>query len=272
MLRRSCMTWRRMASIAINKTVVRGMFTAKTTSTLMSRPVARVGLPAVPCRSMFIQTKDSPNPNSLIFTPGKEVMGAGQTIDFPSYKSAQSSPLAKGIFAIDGVSRAFFGEDFISVTITDDADWLVVKPHVFAAIMDFYASGQAVVLENTHTQNNDTEILDDDDDAVAMIKEIIETRVRPHVQGDGGDIKYIKFEKGIVWLQLQGSCAGCPSSSVTLKHGIENMLMHYVEEVTSVEEWVDEDEQGDEPMGEPIDAAELKRMEEALSQVKRNGN
>lgn len=270
MLRRSCVTWRRAAFA--NKSTRRTLFTSKSTS-LMGKPftqypaLSRMGLPTLPCRTMFIQTKDSPNPSSLIFQPGKPVMENGQTADFANYKSAQNSPLAQGIFAIDGVTRAFLGEDFVSVTINDDADWLEVKPHVFAAIMDFYASGKPVLLEET--TNNDTEIHDDDDDAVAMIKEIIESRVRPHVQGDGGDIKYIKFEKGVVWLQLQGSCAGCPSSSVTLKHGIENMLMHYVEEVESVEEWLDEDEDTD-AFGDPMEDDELKRMQEALSQVKRN--
>lgn len=253
------------------KVSVRAMSTALSTQMRLSTRAAGpgpFGPLTMPFRTMFIRTKDSPNPSSLMFYPGKDVIENGTTHDFATFKSAQISPLATGVFAVDGVKRVFLGEDFLSVTIKDDGDWLVIKPHVFAAIMDFYASGKAVITSDIQSEeNSDTQILDTDDEAVALIKEIIETRVRPHVQGDGGDIKYIKFEKGVVWLQLQGSCAGCPSSSVTLKHGIENMMMHYVEEVQSVEEWIEEDEEvGDENI---MESADLEKLQEGLAQVKR---
>lgn len=258
--------------MGIRKESVRTMTTGLSTQMRFPQRVAGFvrrgslqGRPTMPFRTMFIQTKDSPNPNSLMFYPGKEIISNGTTYDFATFKSAQISPLASSVFAVDGVKRVFLGEDFLSVTIKDDGDWLVIKPHVFAAIMDFYSSDKAVITGEVASENEDTQILDTDDEAVALIKEIIETRVRPHVQGDGGDIKYIKFEKGVVYLQLQGSCAGCPSSSVTLKHGIENMMMHYVEEVQAVEEWIEEDEEGD---GSVMNATELEKLQEGLSQVK----
>ncbi|XP_010544182.1 PREDICTED: nifU-like protein 4, mitochondrial [Tarenaya hassleriana] len=193
-------------------------------------------------RTMFIQTQSTPNPSSLMFHPGKPVMEVGSA-DFPNARSAMGSPLAKTIFAIDGVVRVFYGSDFVTVTKSDDVPWDVLKPEIFAAIMDFYSSGQPLFLDAEVAAAKDTAIHEDDSETVAMIKELLETRIRPAVQDDGGDIEYCGFdpETGIVKLRMQGACSGCPSSSVTLKSGIENMLMHYVSEVKGVEQEVDEE-------------------------------
>nr|XP_043631925.1 nifU-like protein 4, mitochondrial [Erigeron canadensis]XP_043631926.1 nifU-like protein 4, mitochondrial [Erigeron canadensis]XP_043631928.1 nifU-like protein 4, mitochondrial [Erigeron canadensis] len=198
-------------------------------------------------RTMFIQTQSTPNPLSLMFYPGKPVMEVGSA-DFPNARTAMNSPLAKALFGIDEITRVFFGSDFVTVTKSDDASWDLLKPEIFAAIMDFYSSGKPLFLDSTTAASMDTAIHEDDSEIVAMIKELLETRIRPAVQDDGGDIEYIGFdpESGVVKLKMQGACSGCPSSSVTLKSGIENMLMHYVPEVKAVEqEFDDEDENGE---------------------------
>ncbi|KAG6417364.1 hypothetical protein SASPL_119518 [Salvia splendens] len=194
-------------------------------------------------RSMFIQTQSTPNPASLMFYPGKQVMETGSA-DFPNARSAMSSPLAKSLYGIDGVTRVFFGSDFVTVTKSDEISWDLLKPQVFAAIMDFYSSGQPLILDSAVAASMDTAIKEDDSETVAMIKELLETRIRPAVQDDGGDIEYVGFDldTGVVKLRMQGACSGCPSSSVTLKSGIENMLMHYVPEVKGVEQEFDEEE------------------------------
>ncbi|KAK9284101.1 hypothetical protein L1049_012362 [Liquidambar formosana] len=186
-------------------------------------------------RTMFIQTQSTPNPSSLMFYPGKPVMEVGSA-DFPNARSAMNSPLAKALYGIDGITRVFFGSDFITVTKSDDAAWDFLKPEIFAAIMDFYSSGKPLFLDSNTAAAMDTAIHENDSETVAMIKELLETRIRPAVQDDGGDIEYCGFdpETGVVKLRMQGACSGCPSSSVTLKSGIENMLMHYVPEVKSV--------------------------------------
>ncbi|MCD7455373.1 NifU-like protein 4, mitochondrial [Datura stramonium] len=195
-------------------------------------------------RTMFIQTQSTPNPLSLMFYPGKPVVEAGSA-DFPNARSAMNSPLAKALFGIDGITRVFFGSDFITVTKTEEASWDFLKPEIFAAIMDFYSSGNPLFLDSSTVASMDTTIHEDDSETVAMIKELLETRIRPAVQDDGGDIEYRGFDPdtGVVKLKMQGACSGCPSSSVTLKSGIENMLMHYVPEVKAVEQELDEDEQ-----------------------------
>ncbi|KAK4279922.1 hypothetical protein QN277_011621 [Acacia crassicarpa] len=191
-------------------------------------------------RTMFIQTQSTPNPSSLMFYPGKPVMEVGSA-DFPNARTAMNSPLAKALFGIDGITRVFFGSDFVTVTKSDDFSWDLLKPEIFAAIMDFYSSGQPLFLDSKAAAAKDTAIQEDDSEIVAMIKELLETRIRPAVQDDGGDIEYRAFneETGIVKLKMQGACSGCPSSSVTLKSGIENMLMHYVPEVKGVEQELD---------------------------------
>ncbi|XP_019716415.1 NFU1 iron-sulfur cluster scaffold homolog, mitochondrial [Hippocampus comes] len=195
----------------------------------------------LPGRSMFVQTQDTPNPNSLKFMPGRIVLESG-TMDFSSPREAYTSPLARQLFRIDGVKSVFLGPDFITITRADEnIEWKVLKPDVFAAIMDFFTSGLPVVNEDAKP-SEDTAPSDDDDEVVAMIKELLDTRIRPTVQEDGGDVVYRGFEDGVVKLKLQGSCTSCPSSIVTLKNGIQNMLQFYVPEVESVEQVKDEEE------------------------------
>lgn len=153
------------------------------------------------------------------------------TADFPNVASAERSPLAKRVFKVEGVAGVFLGHDFVSVTKADDVEWGVVKPGILAAILEHYTSGQPVIREAAAA----AESSEDDDEVVVEIKELIETRVRPAVAQDGGDIVFDRFENGVVYLHLQGACAGCPSSTATLKSGIENMLKHYIPEVESVE-------------------------------------
>ncbi|XP_012287901.1 NFU1 iron-sulfur cluster scaffold homolog, mitochondrial [Orussus abietinus] len=190
-------------------------------------------------RNMFIQTQDTPNPNSLKFLPGVSVLEPGQTKDFPNGTEAYCSPLAKMLFRIEGVKAVFFGPDFITVTKMDEeVDWRVLKPEVFATIMDFFASGLPILTESQ--QPSDTQITEEDDETVQMIKELLDTRIRPTVQEDGGDILFMGFENGIVKLKMQGSCTNCPSSIVTLKNGVQNMMQFYIPEVLGVEQVEDE--------------------------------
>ncbi|XP_074063963.1 NFU1 iron-sulfur cluster scaffold homolog, mitochondrial isoform X1 [Macrotis lagotis] len=189
-------------------------------------------------RCMFIQTQDTPNPNSLKFIPGKPVL-VSQTMDFPTPATAYRSPLARQLFRIEGVKSVFLGPDFITVTKeSEDLDWNLLKPDIYATIMDFFASGLPIVNEETLSTETVTE---EDDEVVAMIKELLDTRIRPTVQEDGGDVIYKGFEDGIVQLKLQGSCTSCPSSIITLKNGIQNMLQFYIPEVEGVEQVVDDE-------------------------------
>jgi Fe-S cluster biogenesis protein NfuA len=182
---------------------------------------------------MFIQTEPTPNPLSLKFLPGKEV-NPDAPINFTSREDCEISPLAKALFHNVNVTGVFFGKDFITITKSENADWNVLKPDILLTMMEHFTSGAPLILKSDGV-HKDTEILETDSDVVAQIKEIIEHRVRPAVAQDGGDITFHSFENGIVKLKLQGSCSGCPSSSVTLKNGIESMLRHYVPEVESVE-------------------------------------
>ncbi|HWD26792.1 MAG TPA: NifU family protein [Rhizomicrobium sp.] len=185
---------------------------------------------------MFIQTESTPNPATLKFLPGREVMGEGQVADFPAAESGARSPLAAALFAIPEVSRVFFGSDFISVT-KRDGDWKHLKPAILGAIMEHFTRDLPLMTGSADEADSATNDADADPEVVAQIKELIDTRVRPAVAQDGGDIIYKGFDgaAGIVFLHLQGSCAGCPSSTMTLKNGIENMLRHYVPEVNAVE-------------------------------------
>ncbi|KAH8380929.1 hypothetical protein KR200_000791, partial [Drosophila serrata] len=195
-------------------------------------------MPLAGRRSMFIQTQDTPNPESLKFLPGVEVLGKGNTYDFPNGTTAHGSPLAKLLFRVEGVRAVFFGADFITISKQEGAEWSLIKPEVFAVIMDFFASGLPVLHEAQ--PNADTEILEDDDETVMMIKELLDTRIRPTVQEDGGDIVFMGYEEGVVKLKMQGSCSSCPSSIVTLKNGVQNMLQFYIPEVESVEQVFDD--------------------------------
>jgi Fe-S cluster biogenesis protein NfuA len=177
---------------------------------------------------MFIQTETTPNPATLKFLPGRMVLASGSA-NFAEAAAAERSPLAQKLFAIDGVTGVFLGHDFITVTKTGEADWYGLKPQILGAIMEFLSSGQAAVTDEAAAAEDG-----DDSDVVIQIKELLETRVRPAVAQDGGDIVYHGYADGIVSVHLQGSCAGCPSSTATLKMGIENMLKHYIPEIREV--------------------------------------
>jgi Fe-S cluster biogenesis protein NfuA len=180
---------------------------------------------------MFIQTQDTPNPATLKFIPGVPVMTQG-TADFADSEGANKSPLASRLFQIDGVTAVFLGGDFVAVTKIETLDWFALKPAILAGIMEHYASGLPVI-------NKDVEIADPhavggDSDTVQQIKQLLDSRVRPAVAMDGGDIVFRGFDDGIVTLEMRGACQGCPSSTATLKMGIENMLRHYIPEVREV--------------------------------------
>ncbi|KAG2234421.1 scaffold protein Nfu/NifU N terminal-domain-containing protein [Thamnidium elegans] len=192
-------------------------------------------------RTMFIQTEQTPNDDSLKFIPGVPVLGKGSA-EFLDVRSSMKSPLAKQLFHIDGISGVFFGPDFITISKEESGEWQLMKPDIYSAIMDHFASGQPIVYNEDDLAANDTAIHPDDSEEVQMIKELLDTRIRPSIQEDGGDIEYCGFENGIVQLKLKGSCRGCESSSITLKNGIENMLMHYIPEVQGVEQVIDESE------------------------------
>lgn len=181
---------------------------------------------------MFIQTEPTPNPATLKFLPGQVIMQTG-TADFPDADSAARSPLARRLFEVDGVTGVFLGSDFVTVAKADGLDWHVLKPAILGALMEHLSSGQPII---------DSSVADDaaadtgeDSEIVAQIKELLDTRVRPAVAQDGGDIVFHGFDHGVVYLHMQGACAGCPSSTATLKMGIENLLRHYIPEVTAVE-------------------------------------
>jgi Fe-S cluster biogenesis protein NfuA len=182
---------------------------------------------------MFIETEATPNPATLKFLPGCDVLGAG-TADFAAAEVAARSPLATALFGLPGVARVFLGGDFISVTKTDAMSWQGLKPQVLGAIMEHFVSGRPVLEGDATAEAED--VAPEDAEIVAQIKELLDTRVRPAVAGDGGDIVFRGYRDGVVRLHMQGSCSGCPSSTATLKHGIENMLRHYVPEVVAVEQ------------------------------------
>ncbi|WP_341366987.1 NifU family protein [Yoonia sp. BS5-3] len=182
---------------------------------------------------MFIQTESTPNPATLKFLPGQNVLEAG-TADFPSAEAAEHSPLAKRIFGTGSVEGVFFGTDFVTVTKSDDVEWDHIKPGILGAIMEHYQSGQPVMAADHAPATGHAEHTGEDAEIVGQIKELLDTRVRPAVAQDGGDITFHGFDRGVVYLHMQGACAGCPSSTLTLKMGIENLLRHYIPEVVEV--------------------------------------
>ncbi|EDQ90513.1 uncharacterized protein MONBRDRAFT_24367 [Monosiga brevicollis MX1] len=188
---------------------------------------------------MFIQTRDTPNPNSLMFYPGVDIL-PGSTLELTSAAAAHQSPLARALFRVDGVKSVFLASDFVTINKDEAAEWSTLKPNIYATMMDFFASNQPVVLDS-YEAPTDTAVSEDDDEIVAMIKELLDSRIRPAVQEDGGDILFQGFVDGIVQLRLSGACTGCPSSIFTLKNGVENMLMHYIPEVEGVEQVFDEE-------------------------------
>ena len=181
---------------------------------------------------MNIQIEITPNPSSLKFLPGKIVMEK-ETADFRNVEEAKRSPLATNLFKIGGIEGAFFGSDFISVTKGDEYEWQILKPHILKTIMEYYKSGAPIMFQKKVDSNDGSNTVDNE--IVLKIKEILDTKVRPAVARDGGDIVFKSFDKGIVYLHMQGSCSGCPSSTATLKNGIENMLKHYVPEIVEVQ-------------------------------------
>ncbi len=182
---------------------------------------------------MFIQTESTPNPATLKFLPGQTVLEVG-TADFPTQEAAEKSPLAKRIFSVDGVTGVFFGNDFVTVTKAENIQWDHIKPAILGAVMEHYQSGLPVMGEDAQAASGHAEHSGEDGEIVSQIKELLDSRVRPAVAQDGGDITFHGFDRGIVYLHMQGACAGCPSSTLTLKMGIENLLRHYIPEVTEV--------------------------------------
>jgi Fe-S cluster biogenesis protein NfuA len=182
---------------------------------------------------MFIQTESTPNPATLKFLPGQTVLDMG-TADFPSAETADKSPLATRIFAVDGVTGVFFGNDFVTVTKAETVDWDHIKPALLGAIMEHFQSGQPIMSGDHTPASGHAEHSGEDGAIVNQIKELLDSRVRPAVAQDGGDITFHGFDRGVVYLHMQGACAGCPSSTLTLKMGIENLLRHYIPEVTEV--------------------------------------
>lgn len=188
---------------------------------------------------MFIQTEPTPNPNTLKFLPGRDVAGEAALYDFPDAAAAARSPLAAEIFTVEGVARVFFGTDFVSVTKTGTEEWQHMKPAILGAIMEHFQLNRPLISEAAPAEDPGTDAVlsEEDEDIVEQIVELLETRVRPAVAQDGGDIIFRSFDSqtGTVYLNMRGACSGCPSSTATLKGGIEKMLMHYIPEVTAVQ-------------------------------------
>ncbi len=185
---------------------------------------------------MFIQTEPTPNPATLKFLPGRDVMGEGTLEMRDAETAATSSPLAEKLFGIEGVQGVFFGSDFITVT-KGETEWAHMRPAILGAIMEHYMSGAPVLRMGVEAAGDDAAefFAPEDAETVSTIKELLETRIRPAVAGDGGDITFKGFKDGVVYLTMKGSCAGCPSSTATLKHGIQNLLRHFLPDVQSVE-------------------------------------
>ena len=179
---------------------------------------------------MFIQTEETPNPSTMKFIPGKDVMGnSNKTVYFKDSNEAQSSPLALSLFDIEGVSGVFFGSDFLTITL-GGKEWKNIKPSILSVIMNHFISGDEILLEEKDKPTQSVNL----DDISKKIKDIIETHVRPAVAQDGGDIVFESYKDGIVYVSMKGSCDGCPSSAMTLKNGVENLLKHYIPEVQGV--------------------------------------
>ena len=183
---------------------------------------------------MFIQTESTPNPATLKFLPGQTVLDTG-TADFPSVEAADVSPLAKRLFDAGGVTGVFLGSDFVTVTKAEDREWDQLKPGLLGAIMEHFQSGAPAIDDGQSTSSgHNTNFAEEDAAVVGQIQDLLDTRVRPAVAQDGGDITFHGFDRGVVYLHMQGACAGCPSSTLTLKMGIENLLRHYIPEVVEV--------------------------------------
>lgn len=182
---------------------------------------------------MFIQTEATPNPATMKFLPGQDVMGDGGTAFYTDKEAAKASPLALELFEVEHVKAIFLGRDFLTVTKAEEGEWSLLKPVLLTTIMDHYVTGKPILAQSKAETKQSAG--DDNDPITVQIKELIETKVRPAVALDGGDIVFHSFEDGVVRLEMHGACSGCPSSTATLKQGIENMLRHYIPEVTAVE-------------------------------------
>lgn len=183
---------------------------------------------------MFIQTEETPNPNTMKFLPGQEVLG-DDTAFFTDKENAARSPLAAALFELEGIRAVFYGSDFITITKAPTSSWDVLKAQILTTIMEHYVSGNPMMLEEKPVEKSEITYSTEEQEVVNQIKELIDIRVRPAVAMDGGDIIFHSFKDGIVQLEMHGACAGCPSSTATLKNGVENMLKHYVPEVIAVE-------------------------------------
>lgn len=182
---------------------------------------------------MFIETEATPNPDTLKFLPGRTILEEG-TANFSDADAAEDSPLAVALFAQAGVTGVFLGHDFITVTKATEEDWSDLKAQILAALMQFFASGAEIIKPGVDLSSTSVDEDSEDAEIIEQIKTLIDEKVRPAVAGDGGDIVYRGFKEGVVYLQMQGACSGCPSSTITLKHGIENLLKYYVPEVVDV--------------------------------------
>ncbi|KAJ2081409.1 hypothetical protein H4R24_002344 [Coemansia sp. RSA 988] len=221
-------------------------------------------------RTMFIQTSTTPNEDALQFIPGVPVLSKDndatsdmRTIEFTSPREGLKSPLATRLFAIEGVRGVMFGSDFVTVRKDPDYPWQLMKPDIYAAIMDHFSSGRALIREDeAGTQRDSMDVGEGDSEIVTEIKELLESRVRPAIQEDGGDLDFVSFNEGtgIVSIKLRGACRGCASSSVTLKHGVEGMLSYYIPEVTGVED-----------VGDELEAQAEKEFSKLESQLKSEG-
>ena len=207
-------------------------------------------------RNMFIQAEPTPNPNSIKFHPGRNVMSDSQTKDFRDASSSHISPLARQLFQLEGVKGVFFGSDFITVTKNANFQWPLLKPEIYAIIMDFFSKDEPLFTKAPDVETQPPATVSEDSELVRMIRELLDTRIRPSIQEDGGDIEYKGFRDGIVYVKLQGSCVGCPSSVATLRNGIENMLMHYIPEVRGLEQITEEYEK--------LGMEEFKKLEDQL--------
>ncbi len=186
---------------------------------------------------MFIQTEETPNPSTLKFLPGVEVLKSG-TLEFKSKEEASKNDLAKQLFLDENIKGVFFGKDFLTVTKSEEVDWESLKPSVLSVVLDFFSSGGKVDIQNESGVSSSEEIIKyskQDKEIVKKINELLDERIKPAVAQDGGDISFVKFQNKIVFLELRGACSGCPSSTITLKSGIENMLKYYIPEIESVE-------------------------------------
>ena len=181
---------------------------------------------------MFIQTEKTPNPNALIFLPGREIMGDRYPVSYHKDQDVSNSPLAELLFNIEGIQDVFFGKDFITISKSASIEWAVLKAPILHSLNDYLTTDNPVIIEKDNSSDDQS---NDEDEVVERIKHLLDTKVRPAVAQDGGDIIFHSYERGVVYLQMFGACSGCPSSTMTLKNGIENMLKHFIPEVNRVE-------------------------------------